>query len=83
MTTSHSPSADPLDGAMTGPARYLVRAADEIDERIAGHTGIAYASPPQALADALALVRLLLGGPVDNPQEAADGPARSQAGGAR
>jgi hypothetical protein len=53
---------------MTSGAPYVVHVADEIDERIAGHPGCAYASPPQDLGDAVALVRLLLGGPVDGPQ---------------
>lgn len=70
MSAPQTTSADHVDGqAVTDRARYLVRAVDEIDERIAGHAGITYASPPQTLTDALALVRLLLGGPVDAPQE--------------
>jgi hypothetical protein len=54
---------------MTSGALHVVHVADEIDERIAGHAGCAYTSPPQDLGDALALVRLLLGGPIYGPQE--------------
>lgn len=54
---------------MTAGGAYVVQVADEIDERIAGHPGCVYASPPQDLDDAVALVRLLLAGPVDRPQE--------------
>jgi hypothetical protein len=69
VSAPQTTSADHVDGqAVTDRARYLVRAVDKIDERIAGHAGIAYASPLQTLADALALVRLLLGGPVDAPE---------------
>jgi hypothetical protein len=69
VSAPQTTSADRVDGqVVTERASYLVRAVDEIDERIAGHAGIAYASPPQTLTDALALVRLLLGGPVDAPE---------------
>lgn len=41
---------------------YVVRVRDRVDERIVGHPGGAYASPPQSHDSALTLVALLLGG---------------------
>jgi hypothetical protein len=41
---------------------YIVRVQDHIEERIAGHDGYRYASPPASRDSALALVGLLLGG---------------------
>ena len=61
-TDAHEPAAD-------GDALYVVDAVDVTNEAIAGHPGCAYRSPPQVLEDALALVRLLLGGPVTEPHE--------------
>ena len=46
-------------------ALYVVTVVDEIEGRLAGHAGCAYTSPAQHLADALALVSLLLGGQTD------------------
>ena len=59
-TDAHEPAAD-------GDALYVVDAVDVTNEAIAGHPGCAYRSPPQVVEDALALVRLLLGGPVTEP----------------
>jgi hypothetical protein len=42
---------------------YVVRVDDHIDERIAGHDGYTYVSPPASRDSALALVGLLLGSP--------------------
>jgi hypothetical protein len=56
------PPADVLvDGDWRGT--YVVTVRDDVDARIAGHDGVAYVSPPQPRADALALIALLLGGP--------------------
>jgi hypothetical protein len=41
---------------------YVVRVQDHIEERIAGHDGCAYVSPPASRDSALTLVGLLLGG---------------------
>jgi hypothetical protein len=41
-----------------------VGVTDSVDERIAGHGGCAYASPPQPLGEAITLAGMLLGGPV-------------------
>ena len=40
---------------------WVVRVTDDVDERIAGHAGTRYISPPQPRACALALVALLIG----------------------
>lgn len=42
---------------------YIVDVQDQCDHRLAGHSGCAYASPPQPAEQALALVRILLGSP--------------------
>jgi hypothetical protein len=47
---------------MTAEALYIVCVRDAINGELADHDGCAYRSPPQAEADALALVTLLLGG---------------------
>jgi hypothetical protein len=47
-----------------GPALYVVRAIDSVDERIAGHDGRTYTSPPQPHKAALTLAGLLLGGAI-------------------
>jgi hypothetical protein len=60
--------ADPPYGSRadaTQTALYVVRAADRIAHDIAGHPGCQYTSPPQTLAEALALVSLLVGASVD------------------
>ena len=40
---------------------YIVEVDDQCDPRLVGHSGSAYASPPQPEIQALALVRMLLG----------------------
>ena len=45
--------------------RYIVDVRDDVDARIAGHDGVTYTSPPQARRQALELIAVLLGGPVD------------------
>ncbi|MGO9959179.1 MAG: hypothetical protein ACLP50_24960 [Solirubrobacteraceae bacterium] len=42
---------------------YIVEVDDQCAERLAGHTGCSYASPPQPQPQALALVRALLSCP--------------------
>jgi hypothetical protein len=42
---------------------YVVEVDDRCDPHLVGHTGCAYASPPQPAVQALALVRTLLGCP--------------------
>ncbi len=42
---------------------YLVQVTDSVDERLAGHAGCSYTSPPHSHDQALALVRVLLGCP--------------------
>ena len=49
----------------------LVSAEDEIDPALSGHAGAVYHSPPQSPEQALALVRLLIGHPVDVPADRA------------
>jgi hypothetical protein len=51
------------DGA--GERLWTIRVSDDVDPRIAGHSGCSYSSPPQPRADALALVALLVGRPVE------------------
>jgi len=52
----------------TGPQlTYLVQVSDSVNERLAGHTGCKYTSPPHTHEQALQLVRLLLGGPQQLP----------------
>ena len=65
--TRSATAPDPPGDAATTPAPsalYVVRVADVVDERIAGHGGGTYTSSAQPLRDALALAGLLLGGPV-------------------
>jgi hypothetical protein len=50
------PGAEPL---------WVVHVDDHIDPRIAGHGGSRYVSPPQPREDAITLIAMLLGGPVD------------------
>jgi hypothetical protein len=50
----------------------VVRVEDTIEPELAGHTGGSYESPPQTHAQAMALVRLLLG------RAAADGDGERQ-----
>ena len=45
------------------PQLYIVELDDQRDERLAGHTGCSYTSPPQPEPQALALIRALLGCP--------------------
>jgi hypothetical protein len=47
--------------ALAAESLYVVRVRDRIDERIAGHAGWSYASPPASRDSALSLVGLLLG----------------------
>jgi hypothetical protein len=42
---------------------YIVEVEDRCAPQLAGHSGCGYSSPPQPAAQALALVRLLLGCP--------------------
>ncbi|MGI8411556.1 MAG: hypothetical protein ACR2LV_02595 [Solirubrobacteraceae bacterium] len=42
---------------------YVVEVDDRCSEQLVGHTGCAYASPPQSSGQALSLVRILLGCP--------------------
>jgi hypothetical protein len=52
--------------AMTSPAQppfYIVEVDDRCHAQLVGHSGCAYASPPQPAAQALALVRALLACP--------------------
>ena len=62
-STSTRPARPPGDGYL-----YVVRATDRVARDIAGHPGRRYSSPPQTLAEALALASLLVGAPVDNSQ---------------
>lgn len=45
-----------------GASLVIVRVEDSIDPRLTGRTGGAYQSPPQTPEQAMALVRLLVGG---------------------
>ena len=56
-----APPSAPQRVDASGGAR-IVDARDVVDARIAGHAGVAYCSPPQPRAAALALVALLVGG---------------------
>ncbi|WP_028064653.1 hypothetical protein [Solirubrobacter soli] len=47
---------------------WVVHARDVLDERLSGHDGRTYTSPPQPRASALALVALLIG-----PRDSDDG----------
>ncbi len=42
---------------------FIVEVADVCEPSLVGHTGGAYASPPQPAEQALALIRVLLGSP--------------------
>jgi hypothetical protein len=46
---------------MAASAHYVVHVVDEVDERLAGHYGCSYTSPPQPADAALELVRALGG----------------------
>ena len=49
---------------------YVVAVTDDVDERIAGHAGVAYRSPPQPWTVALALVAVLVGsGALDHRED--------------
>lgn len=62
---------------------YIVELDDHCVEQLVGHTGCSYASPPQPVVQALALVRALRGCP-QRPLEVTDGPWRYPiAGGTR
>jgi hypothetical protein len=58
-------SSDEEDVACAPGPLVLVCAEDTIDPALSGHTGAVYHSPPQSPEQALALVRLLVGHPVD------------------
>ncbi len=61
---------------------YVVRVEDHVAQRLAGHEGCRYVSPPQTRPHALALVRVLMGCPIGAID--AHGPWRSAiAGGQR
>jgi hypothetical protein len=73
-------SAAPKRCGATGLFEVHIR--DAVNAALTGHDGCEYTSPPQSHAQAVALVRLLLGRPVPR----ADGPQRwtvSIAGGRR
>lgn len=62
---------------------YIVEVDEQRDERLAGHPGCSYTSPPQPTSQTLALVRTLLGCPPDGLQ-LSDAPWRAPiAGGQR
>lgn len=50
-----------------GASLVIVRVVDVINSRLTGRTGGAYQSPPQTPEQAMALVRLLLGGDGHQP----------------
>ena len=80
------PHGDDAGPATDAPAPvserlWAVRVEDHIDPRIAGHSGGRYHSPPQPRADALTLIAMLLGGPVDG--DATTAWSRPVAGGRR
>lgn len=50
-----------------GESLVIVRVEDAINPRLTGRTGGAYLSPPQTPEQAMALVRLLLGGDGHQP----------------
>ena len=52
-----------MNTAATSNGLVVVHVRDEVNTTLAGHRGCEYTSPPQARADALALVALLLGRP--------------------
>ena len=58
---------------------YVVHVDDAVETRLVGDSGCSYVSPPQPRAQALALVRMLLG----CAEPAGDGGWRSPAAGAR
>lgn len=53
--------------AAAGTSLVIVHVEDSVDLRLTGRTGGAYQSPPQTPEQAMALVRLLLGGQSDQP----------------
>jgi len=55
---------------VTAGTHYVVHVVDEVDERLAGHHGCFYTSPPQPADEALELVRALGG----CTQRAGEGP---------
>jgi len=62
--------------------RYIVSVEDRLSERMTGHAGTTYESPPHSLEHAHALVRMLLDAP-SRPIEG-EGPwRRARAGGER
>jgi len=61
LTVDGEATASARPGAPAAP-RYVVHVRDRLDERIAGHPGARYSSPPLPRDDALALLALLLGG---------------------
>lgn len=74
------------DAAFAGPhpcaeRLYVVRVRDRVEQRIVGHPGAAYASPPQSHDSALTLVALLLGG--ERPASDAGAWTRAVPGGQR
>ncbi len=58
--TLPSPSS-PVNGATVEPG-VVVQVEDKLTASLAGHDGCSYESPPLPRADALALVRVLVGG---------------------
>lgn len=64
-----------------GEPLYVVSVRDRVEERIVGHPGGAYASPPQSHDSALTLVALLLGG--ERPASDAGAWTRAVPGGQR
>lgn len=64
MTASHETSPSParqLAGEVAGPAAWRVRVIERVSEPLAGVADCRYDSPPHSRADALVLVRVLLG----------------------
>jgi hypothetical protein len=65
------PTALDAPGANSTVELWRVRVRDDVDPRIAGHGSTDYASPPQERDDAIALIALLLGSPVADPEATA------------
>jgi hypothetical protein len=61
---------------------FIVEVEDRCQAQLVGHSGCAYASPPQPAAQALALVRALLGCP-QNIVQVTDSPWRCAVAGGR
>ena len=66
-----------------GNGRVIVQVRDTINHDLAGHRGCRYTSPPQPVADALALVALLLDRPATPAEHGQRTWTRPVAGGRR